>query len=373
MLPQNYQCEGQMTVFDFLPQLQSTKTCPGPLVQANPKEQTLDASLRNWQELKTHKFQYLCLRSGKQRDVSRVILGLLHGEPTMHSIGESHKEDEESALLPDSMIPMQPTSYFNCSEKPTVPRPTKLSEVLELNPDKKYWLSAKACLGILRRAESRGKKLPDLLERTLRRQAGLSVSKNVPENLGGVKESSFRTTESDQWEQAQTNMSSASKVYGISPYDSNAMKSSNPESGIYEADTSRTLDNNGGNPACNQGGMMVVERGGTHAVCIGNGQVHDALSPSDEVSKTLNCLDDVMKVVVEPACVGNGQLAQLRMTDTVGTLNCMHDQQAVIAPAIAFDRAAYNQGMNAQYDFSVEEELAQTIVAKGPGGVMQTR
>ena len=47
--------------------------------------------------------------------------------------------------------------------------------------------------------------------------------------------------------------------YGISSYDSNAMKSSNPNSGIYEADTSRTLDNNGGNPACNQGGMIVTE------------------------------------------------------------------------------------------------------------------
>ena len=49
------------------------------------------------------------------------------------------------------------------------------------------------------------------------------------------------------------------KVYGISSYASNAMLSSNPHSGIYEADTSRTLDLNGGNPACNQGGMMVCE------------------------------------------------------------------------------------------------------------------
>ena len=47
-------------------------------------------------------------------------------------------------------------------------------------------------------------------------------------------------------------------VYGISSYDSNAMKSDNPNSGIYEAETSRTLDLNGGNPACNQGGMVVV-------------------------------------------------------------------------------------------------------------------
>lgn len=42
--------------------------------------------------------------------------------------------------------------------------------------------------------------------------------------------------------------------YGISAYGSNAMRSSNPHSGVYEADTSRTLDLNCCNPACNQGG-----------------------------------------------------------------------------------------------------------------------
>ncbi|MBQ6906197.1 MAG: DNA cytosine methyltransferase [Clostridia bacterium] len=47
--------------------------------------------------------------------------------------------------------------------------------------------------------------------------------------------------------------------YGIGAYDSNAMKSDNPHSGIYEADTSRTLDVNGGNPACNQGGIAIVQ------------------------------------------------------------------------------------------------------------------
>ena len=48
-------------------------------------------------------------------------------------------------------------------------------------------------------------------------------------------------------------------AYGISAYESNAMKSGNPHSGVYEADTSRTLDLNGGNPACNQGGIAIVE------------------------------------------------------------------------------------------------------------------
>ena len=48
------------------------------------------------------------------------------------------------------------------------------------------------------------------------------------------------------------------QAYGICSKDSNAMKSDNPRSGFYEADTSRTLDANGGNPSCNQGGIAVV-------------------------------------------------------------------------------------------------------------------
>ena len=51
----------------------------------------------------------------------------------------------------------------------------------------------------------------------------------------------------------------AAEAYGICSYDSNAMKSPNPNSGFYKADTSRTLDLNGGSPACNQGGVAVVE------------------------------------------------------------------------------------------------------------------
>jgi DNA (cytosine-5)-methyltransferase 1 len=47
-------------------------------------------------------------------------------------------------------------------------------------------------------------------------------------------------------------------AYGICSNDSNSMKSDNPHSGIYEATTSRTIDANGGNPGCNQGGIAVV-------------------------------------------------------------------------------------------------------------------
>ena len=48
--------------------------------------------------------------------------------------------------------------------------------------------------------------------------------------------------------------------YGIGSYDSNAWKSSNPHSGVYVAETARTLDAlQCGYPACNQGGTAIVE------------------------------------------------------------------------------------------------------------------
>ena len=48
------------------------------------------------------------------------------------------------------------------------------------------------------------------------------------------------------------------KAYGICSKGSNSMMSNNPHSGFYEADTSRCLDANGGDPSCNQGGIAVV-------------------------------------------------------------------------------------------------------------------
>ena len=58
-------------------------------------------------------------------------------------------------------------------------------------------------------------------------------------------------------ERTEDSSGATSKVFGISAYNSNCMKSFNPHSGIYEADTSRTLDLNGGSPACNQGGWQL--------------------------------------------------------------------------------------------------------------------
>lgn len=51
----------------------------------------------------------------------------------------------------------------NTGESPSVVRESTLSQILEDNAPEKYFLSARACEGILRRAEKRGKKLSLML------------------------------------------------------------------------------------------------------------------------------------------------------------------------------------------------------------------
>ena len=45
--------------------------------------------------------------------------------------------------------------------------------------------------------------------------------------------------------------------------------------------------------------LSLIKNRGGRCFCIGNGQLHDALTPSEEVSKTLNCMDDTMKILLE--------------------------------------------------------------------------
>ena len=80
------------------------------------------------------------------------------------------------------------------------------------------------------------------------------------------------------------------KCYGICAKDSNSMKSDNPHSGFYEAETSRCLDANGGNPSCNQGGMAVVAVQGS---MIGRAEKNGPQGSGigEDVSFTLNTAD----------------------------------------------------------------------------------
>ena len=73
------------------------------------------------------------------------------------------------------------SSTLNITEYPSDARESTLSQILILNAPEKYNLSAKACAGILRRAQKRGKELPPML-----REALLEVvnAGDLPEPVG---------------------------------------------------------------------------------------------------------------------------------------------------------------------------------------------
>ena len=99
----------------------------------------------------------LCLKmDGRAQEYFWCPTGRLLGELTMRNTGESPNAAVESHLW----------------------------QILEENPHPKYFLSAKACQGILNRAKRRGKVLPKALEEALIRQTAF---RNEAENLGGGK------------------------------------------------------------------------------------------------------------------------------------------------------------------------------------------
>lgn len=124
------------------------------------------------------------------------------------------------------------------------------------------------------------------------------------------------------------------RAYGICSYASNSMMSGNPHSGIYEADTSRTLDLNGGNPACNQGGIAVVQQAFdmTHAC--------DVIRECGEIAPSLQArMGTGGNQVPLTYGIGNGQANEAHgmVTERAQTLNTMHDAQAVMCVSPARD------------------------------------
>lgn len=74
------------------------------------------------------------------------------------------KWEDDGAWLGECMM-------RNTGESPNAAVGSRLSQILEATPQEKYSLSAKACQGILRRAERRGKDLPETLKAVLLMQS----------------------------------------------------------------------------------------------------------------------------------------------------------------------------------------------------------
>ena len=67
---------------------------------------------------------------------------------------------------------------LNIGEHPSVVDESTLSQILEAGVQEKYYLSPKACRGILHRASVRGKELPVILRKALERQAAAMEMEN---------------------------------------------------------------------------------------------------------------------------------------------------------------------------------------------------
>ena len=125
--------EGQMNIFDL--GIWSGKMSQEPL--AATKEETSKRSSKPSAKSANQGFLFLNLTKG-----SGSLLGLC-----WETVG---------ALPGESMT-------LNFGEYPSDARESTLSQILDLNAPEKYCLSPRACAGILRRAEKRGKTLPDML------------------------------------------------------------------------------------------------------------------------------------------------------------------------------------------------------------------
>ena len=138
-------CEAeQLTLFG--PDLWCGKTSPEPSPRQTAR--TSGWSSKKPSELRTTDFQFLDLRPGGGN-----LLGPcwetnapLLGEYWTLNTGASPKDAVESSL----------------------------SQILQATVPQRYYLSRTACMGILRRAEERGKDLPPQLEAALERQAGIA-------------------------------------------------------------------------------------------------------------------------------------------------------------------------------------------------------
>lgn len=181
-------------------------------------------------------------------------------------------------------------------------------------------------------------------------------------------------------------------AFGICSKDSNSMKSDNPHSGIYEAETARTIDANGGNPSCNQGGIAVVaftqnqrdevrDLGDRSAVVCANAGTKqqtfvlqgsmigrdDKNGPqgdgvNEDVSFTLNTVD---RHAVYAMTTGSFTQVAEETSPTI----MARDYKDPNAVCYGIGRDTFNQGQNAKFAPTFEEELQPTLVAKGSGAI----
>ena len=165
--------DGQVNLFDL--GIWSGKMCPERSAATSRTDSEISEPC--WKKLyasQNRDFLFLdcrTSRSGRKPEESSATDGASLGGRTTPNTGEFPNADGVSAWWLTLTDTPQGISYLNVSEEPNLLVYTKLSHILEECPDPKYNLTPKACAGILRRAERRGKKLPEALKTVLLMQS----------------------------------------------------------------------------------------------------------------------------------------------------------------------------------------------------------
>ena len=122
----------------------------------------------------------------------------------------------------------------------------------------------------------------------------------------------------------------AVRAYGICSKASHAMLSDNPHSGFYEAEVSRTLDQNGGRPDCAQGGVCICQPA---IYCMTTGEYTQVV---EEKAPTLMARDYKDPPLVArdetPVCMATGQSHAEVGDELCPTLNCNHEAPVLADP-----------------------------------------
>lgn len=160
-------------------------------------------------------------------------------------------------------------------------------------------------------------------------------------------------------------------AYALDSLASNSMKSKNPNSGFHETGTAKTLDCSDQNPCKNQGGIVICQRGSYQ-------DKTGTLSPGAHAG-SYNGQDAYNDMLVTQPIVFDMHPADSRVTEAkdgkLGTLSARMGTGGGNVPiciepkCYGIDRAAFNQGVNAKYDFQIEEEKSATLVSRGPNAV----
>ena len=386
----------------------SGKMSPELSVPIEERTSELSSKKQQKSQMKMPLFLNLQKVNGQPQDALWETDGASLGEFSMHSFGESPKEDVESHL----------------------------SQILEANPHQRYSLSDKACLGILNRANRRGKQLPQMLEealiqkvveeteygqkgiadtieilREMRHEVGEACLKEwvqrtfvlvQPEEvlLGEMCEPCEDSEDSNEQIVVKRNCEEINGEKGMCEMWGNGEAGDSPQRREPNEQLTEQLDLLM-QKLPHENAQKAVIMYCLRTACEGEESVYEALPAisKGETARTADCIGvdiynttltgdktcpltaeghgstgtcpKVMTAVNVVGVDGYNQTATGGVSKPLTSSATDSDHTPIVVYSL--DRASFNQGQNAQFDFEVSDKgINSPLVAKGPSAVCYT-